>query len=49
VTVDEKGIKHSWKEYMQKLMYENNEWDHRISAGVKDEQTVSGLMKLLQR
>jgi len=40
VTVDEKGIKDSWKKYMEKLM---NEWDHRISSGVKE-----GSMKLLQ-
>jgi len=31
-----KGIKDSWKEYMEKLMNEENEWDHRISAGVKE-------------
>jgi len=36
VIVDEKGIKESWKEYMEKLMNEENEWDHRISAGVKE-------------
>jgi len=23
-----KGIKDSWKEYMEKLMNEENEWDH---------------------
>ena len=34
--VDEKGIKDTWKEYMEKLMNEENEWDHRISAGVKE-------------
>jgi len=33
-TVDDKGIKDSWKEYMDKLM--NEEWDHKISAGVKE-------------
>jgi len=33
--VDEKGIKNSWKEYREKLMNEENEWDHRISAEVK--------------
>jgi len=27
-----KGIKDSWKEYMEKLMNEENEWDHRISV-----------------
>jgi len=36
VIVDEKGIKDSWKEYVEKLMNEENEWDYRISAGVKD-------------
>ena len=36
VIVDEKGIKDTWKEYMEKLMNEENEWDHRISAGVKE-------------
>jgi len=36
VTVDEKGIKDSLKEYMEKLMNEENEWDHRIWAGVKE-------------
>jgi len=30
VIVDQKGIKDSWKEYMEKLMNEENEWDHRI-------------------
>ena len=33
--VDEKWIKYSWKEYIEKLMNEENEWDHRILAGVK--------------
>jgi len=32
VIVDEKGIKDSWKQYMEKLMNEENEWDHRISC-----------------
>ena len=35
VIVDDKGIKDSWKEYMEKLMNEENEWDHKISAEVK--------------
>jgi len=34
VIVDEKGIKDSWKEYMEKLMNEENEFDHGISAKV---------------
>jgi len=38
VTVDEKGIKDSWKKYMEKLMNKKNEWDHKISAGVKERQ-----------
>jgi len=29
-----KGINDSWKEYMEQHMNEQNEWDHRISAGV---------------
>ena len=29
VIVDDKGIKDSWKEYMEKLMNEKNEWDHK--------------------
>jgi len=36
VVVDKKGIKDSWKEYMEKLMNEENEWDHRILATVKE-------------
>ena len=28
VMADEKGIKDTWKEYMEKLMNEENEWDH---------------------
>jgi len=36
VIVDKKGIKDSWKEYMEKLMNEENEWDHRIEATVKE-------------
>jgi len=36
VILNKKGIKDSWKEYMEKLMNEENEWDHRISAGVKE-------------
>ena len=34
--VEEKGIKDSWKEYMEKLMNEENEWDHRISTTVNE-------------
>ena len=36
VIVDDKGIKDSWKEYLEKLMNEENEWDHKISAEVKE-------------
>ena len=36
VIVDNEGITDSWKEYMEKLMKEENEWDHRISARVKE-------------
>ena len=35
VIVDDKGIKDCWKEYMEKLMNEENECDHKISAEVK--------------
>ena len=28
--------KESWKEYMEKLMNEENEWDHKISTEVKE-------------
>ena len=35
--VDEKGIKDMWKEYIEKVMNEENEWDHRILAGVKEQ------------
>ena len=34
VTVHENGIKDSWKEYMEKLMNEENEWDYGMSAEV---------------
>jgi len=34
VIVDDKETKDSWKEYMEKLMNEENEWDHKISAEV---------------
>ena len=36
MVVDDKGIKDSWKEYMEKLMNEEIEWDHKMSAGVKE-------------
>ena len=36
VIVDDKGIKDSWKEYMEKVMNEENEWDHKLSAEVKE-------------
>ena len=36
VNVDDKGIKDSWKEYMKKLMNEENEWDHKLTAEVKE-------------
>ena len=44
--VDEKGTKHLWKEYMEKLINEENEWDHGISAEVKERP--AGSVKLLQ-
>jgi len=36
VIVHEKGIKDSWKEYMEKLMNEGNRRDYRISVGIKE-------------
>jgi len=36
VIVDEKGIKGAWKEYMEKLINEESEWDHRILDGFKE-------------
>ena len=36
VIVDDKGIKDSWKEYVEKLMNEENEWKHKISAEDKE-------------
>jgi len=36
VMVDDKGIKDSGKEYMEKLMNEETEWDHKISAVIKE-------------
>jgi len=49
VIAGEKGIKDSWKEYMEKLINNENEWNHRISARIKEEQQIaSGSMKSLQ-
>ena len=36
MVADEKGIKYLWKKYTEKLMNDENEWDYRISAGVKE-------------
>jgi len=36
VNVDDKGIKDSWKECMEKLMNGENVWGHKISAEVKE-------------
>ena len=53
VIVDDKRIKDSWKEYMEKLMNEENEWDHKISAGVKEGPadciTISGVTAVLKK
>ena len=46
VIVNDKGIKDSWKEYMEKLTNEENEWDHKISAKLrKNQQIASGWPK----
>ena len=36
--VDDKGIEDpwSWKEYMEKLVNEENEWYHKLTAEVKE-------------
>jgi len=45
-TVDDKGIKDSWKEYMEKLKNEENEWDHKYRLRLrKDQQIASGWPK----
>ena len=56
VIVDDKGIKDSWKEYVEKLMNEENEWDHKISAEVKEGPAdcirmaeVSAVLKKMKR
>jgi len=56
VIVDDKGIKDSWKEYMEKLMNEENEWDHKISAEIKEGPAdcirmaeVSAVLKKMKR
>ena len=36
VIVDDKGIKDLWNEYMEELVNEENEWDHKIPAEVKE-------------
>ena len=46
VIVDEKGIKDWWMEYMEKLMNEENEWDHRISAWVKERPNSDNKMTM---
>jgi len=43
VIVDDTEIKDSWKEYMEKLTNEENEWDHKGLR--KDQQIASGLLK----
>jgi len=49
VIVDEKGIKDSWEEYMEKLMNEENDLDIQYRLELKnDQQIASGSMKLLQ-
>ena len=46
VIVGDKGIKDSWKEYMEKVMNEENEWGHKISLRLrKDQQIASGWPK----
>jgi len=56
VIVDDKGIKDSWKEYMEKLINEENEWDHMILAGVEEGPAdciriaeVTAVLKMMKR
>jgi len=56
VIVDEKVIKDSWKEYMEKLMNEESRWDYRIEATVKEGPAdcirideVAGALKKMKR
>ena len=39
--VDEKGVKDSWKEYMEELRNEQNEWDRGISVEDKEGPAVA--------
>ena len=39
--MDDKGIKDSWKEYIEKLMNDEYEWDHKISAEDKEYQQIA--------
>jgi len=41
VIVDGKGIKDSWKEYMEKVMNEENEWGHKISLRLRNDQQIA--------
>jgi hypothetical protein len=34
--LDESGKKRVWKEYMEKLLNEENEWDGEVDAGKKE-------------
>ena len=49
VIVDDKGIKDSWKEYMEKLMNEENEWDHKLSADCIRMDEVTAALKEMKR
>ena len=51
--VDEKGIKDSWKEYMEKLLNEENEWDHGYQLKLRstsrlpqDGEVIAALKKM---
>ena len=36
MVLDEEGRKTIWKEYMEKLLNEENEWDHDVSCEKKE-------------
>ena len=47
--VDDKGIKDSWEEYMEKLMNEENEWDHTVCGSYRGVKLLEHAMKVVER
>jgi len=46
VIVDDTEIKDSWKEYMEKLTNEENEWDHK---GLRKDQQIAEVRAVLKK